>query len=86
MEYSKINTERIIIFVKSIKLEFLSWLFFIGEDVVPAVASMVIENVKTWGEADDEDYHDAEQDEGVGHEGDLLQVPPGKRSRHGWWL
>ena len=44
---------------------------------------MVIENVKTWGEADDEDYHDAEQDEGVGHEGDLLQVPPGKRSGHG---
>ena len=55
-------------------------MIFIGEDVVPSVASMVIENVKTWGEADDEDYHDAEQDEGVGHEGDLLQVPPGKRS------
>ena len=47
------------------------------------MASMVIENVTARRQADVEDYHDAEQDEGVGHEGDLLQVSLGECSRHG---
>ena len=46
----------------------------LGEEVILAVDPVAPENVKTGGKADAEDDHDAEQDEGAGSQGDLLQV------------
>ena len=40
--------------------------------------SLAVEDVQARGEVDEEDYHDAEQDEGAGSQGDILQVSVGK--------
>ena len=44
-----------------------------GSDNIPAVDPLVPENVKARGEDHKEDNHDAEEDEGDGAEGNLLQ-------------
>ena len=44
---------------------------------------LAVEDVSARREDHKEDNPDPEQDEGDGHEGELLQVPPGERPRHG---
>ena len=44
---------------------------------------LAAEDVSTRREDHEEDHPDPEQDEGDGHEGELLQVSPGERPRHG---
>ena len=43
-------------------------------------------DVSAGGEDNAEDDHDAEQDEGAGPEGEVLQEPAGQRPGHGWWF
>ena len=54
-----------------------------GAAAVPAVDPVVPEDVQAWSKDHQEDHPHTEQDEGAGHEGELLQVPPGQRARHG---
>ena len=53
-----------------------------GPRHISPVDPLVPENVSTRGEDHQEDNHDAEEDEGDGAEGDLLQVAAGQRSGH----
>ena len=53
-----------------------------GPRHISAVDPLVPENVSAGREDHQEDNHDAEEDEGDGAEGDLLQVAAGERSRH----
>ena len=47
---------------------------FSGPINISAIHSLVPEDVKTGGKDHPEDNHDAEEDEGDGAEGDILQV------------
>ena len=47
---------------------------FLGPINISAIHSVVPEDVKAGGEDHPEDNHDAEEDEGDGAEGDILQV------------
>ena len=53
-----------------------------GPRNIPAVDPLVPQNVSARREDHQEDNHDAEEDEGDGAEGDLLQVAAGQRARH----
>ena len=53
-----------------------------GPRNISPVDPMVPQNVSAGREDHQEDNHDAEEDEGNGAEGDLLQVAAGQRSRH----
>ena len=57
-----------------------------GEDFVSAVDSLGAEDGETRGEDHEEDNNDAEQDEGAGSEGEVVQVAAGQCSWHGWWF
>ena len=47
-----------------------------GSDNIPAMDPLVPENVTARREDNKEDNHDAEEDEGDGAEGNLLQISP----------
>ena len=49
---------------------------------IPAVDPLVPQDVPPRREDHQEDNHDAEEDEGDGAEGDILQVAAGQRSGH----
>ena len=53
-----------------------------GPRNISTVDPLVPQNVSTRREDHQEDNHDAEEDEGDGAEGDLLQVAAGERSGH----
>ena len=54
-----------------------------GGSSFPTVDTLAAENVQTRGENNKEDDHDGSEDEGLGHEGDILQVPADKCPGHG---
>ena len=54
-----------------------------GSNSLPPVDTIDPENVSSRRKNHQEDHHDAEQDEGVGPEGALLQVAAGQRLGHG---
>ena len=56
---------------------------FSGENTISPVDPLAVEDVQARREDHEEDDPDPEQDEGDGHEGELLQVSPGERPRHG---
>ena len=58
------------------------YLFISGAADIPTVHTVVPADVAAGGEDHEEDNHDAEEDEGDGAEGDLLQVAAGQRARH----
>ena len=58
------------------------YLFSSGAADIPTVHTVVPADVAAGGEDHEEDNHDAEEDEGDGAEGDLLQVAAGQRARH----
>ena len=47
------------------------------------VDPLAVEDVSSRRKDHSEDDPDPEQDEGDGHEGELLEVPAGERARHG---
>ena len=54
-----------------------------GTSNFPSVDSLAPENVQTRGKDHQEDNHDGPEDEGPGHEGDLLQVLVNQCAGHG---
>ena len=58
------------------------YVFSSGAADIPTVHTVVPADVAAGGEDHEEDNHDAEEDEGDGAEGDLLQVAAGQRARH----
>ena len=51
-----------------------------GGNGISSVASMGSQDGPTWREDHPEDNHDGQEDEGVGYQGDLLQVAALQRS------
>ena len=57
--------------------------YCLGADAVPAVDPLGAADGPAGGEDHEEDDHDAEQDEGAGPQGEVLQVAAGQCARHG---
>ena len=60
--------------------------YFLDFSSVSPVAALAAEDVKTRRKNNKEDNHDGQEDEGAGHQGDLLQVSALQCSGHGRWL
>ena len=62
---------------------FLNMFFAPGTNPFSPVDPLAVEDVSSRRKDHSEDDPDPEQDEGDGHEGELLEVPAGERARHG---
>ena len=62
---------------------FLTKYFMSGTSHFPSVDPLAPENVQTRRKDHEEDNHDGSEDEGPGHEGDVLQVLANKCAGHG---
>ena len=54
-----------------------------GASNIPTVDTLAVKNVPARRENNKEDHHDGSEDEGPGHEGDVIQVPADKCAGHG---